>query len=57
VETQQGIVVVVTFQGTDLIDYEVTPVHIEGNGHVYIAESLESEEILGRFQQLSHKLK
>jgi poly-gamma-glutamate capsule biosynthesis protein CapA/YwtB (metallophosphatase superfamily) len=56
-ETQQGIVVVVTFEGTKLIDYEVIPVHIEGNGHVYIAASPEAEEILERFQQISDKLK
>lgn len=56
-ETQQGIVVIVTFEGTELIDYEVIPVHIEGNGHVFIAESPEAEEILERFQQISDKLK
>lgn len=57
VETQQGIVVKVTFRGTDLIDYEVIPVHIDGNGHVQVAETPEAEEILGRFERLSEKLK
>jgi poly-gamma-glutamate synthesis protein (capsule biosynthesis protein) len=56
-ETQQGIVVVVTFEGTEPIDYEVIPVHIEGNGHVFIAESLEADEIMERFQQISDMLK
>lgn len=57
VETQQGIVVVVTFEGVELRDYQVIPVHIEGNGHVQVAESPEAEEILARFQALSEKLK
>jgi poly-gamma-glutamate capsule biosynthesis protein CapA/YwtB (metallophosphatase superfamily) len=56
-ETQQGIVVVVTFEGMELRDYQVIPVHIEGNGHIQVAESPEAEEILGRFQALSVKLK
>jgi poly-gamma-glutamate synthesis protein (capsule biosynthesis protein) len=55
-ETQQGIVVVVTFRGRELSDYDVLPVHIDGNGHVYIAESPEAEEILTRFQELSADL-
>ena len=57
IETQQGIVVKVTFQGTELIDYEVIPVHIDGTGHVQVAESPEAEEILGRFERLSEDLK
>jgi poly-gamma-glutamate synthesis protein (capsule biosynthesis protein) len=57
VKTQQGIVVVITFQGKALIDYEVIPVHINGNGHVQIAASPEAEEIIGRFEELSEKLK
>jgi poly-gamma-glutamate synthesis protein (capsule biosynthesis protein) len=56
VETQQGIVVVVRFRGTELLDYEVIPVHIDGNGHVQVAASPEAEEILGRFQALSAEL-
>lgn len=56
-ETQQGIIVMVKFEGMELIDYDILPVHIEGNGHVYIAESPEAEEILARFNALSEKLK
>jgi len=57
VETQQGIVVMVTFEGTKLRDYQVIPVHIDGNGHVQVAETPEYEEILARFQELSDQLK
>lgn len=56
-ETQQGIVVVFTFQETALLDYEVIPVHIDGDGHVQVAEPSEYEDILGRFQSLTEKLK
>jgi len=56
-ETQQGIVVVVTFQGTALKGYEIFPVHIDGDGHVQVAASPEYEEILGRFQMLSEEFK
>jgi len=57
VETQQGIVVVITFQGTELLDYEVIPVRIDANGHVQVAASPEAEEILGRFERLSEELR
>jgi poly-gamma-glutamate synthesis protein (capsule biosynthesis protein) len=56
-ETQQGIVVVVTFRGKELVDYEVIPVHIDGTGQVQVAASPEAEEILARFELLSEKLK
>jgi poly-gamma-glutamate synthesis protein (capsule biosynthesis protein) len=56
-ETQQGIVVVVTFQEQKLRDYKVIPVHIDGDGRVQVAETTEYEEILGRFEALSEDLK
>jgi poly-gamma-glutamate synthesis protein (capsule biosynthesis protein) len=56
-ETQQGIIVVVIFRGTEFHDFEVFPVHIDGDGHVQVAASPEYEEILGRFQILSDNLK
>ena len=40
-----------------LIDYEVIPVHIDGDGHVQVADPQEYEGILERFEQLSEKLK
>jgi len=56
-ETQQGILVVVTFRGVEISDYQIIPVHIDGDGHVCVAESPEAEEILERFRQLSEKIK
>jgi poly-gamma-glutamate synthesis protein (capsule biosynthesis protein) len=55
-ETQQGIVVVVVFEETELLSYEVIPVHIDGDGHVQVADSAEFEAILARFQDLSEAL-
>ncbi len=55
--TQQGIVVRVTFQGTEILSYDVIPVHIDGNGHVQVAEPNEAAEILARFQEISDKIK
>jgi poly-gamma-glutamate synthesis protein (capsule biosynthesis protein) len=56
-ETQQGIVVVVTFEGKTLLEYEAIPVHIDGDGHVQVAETGEYADILGRFETLSEDLK
>lgn len=57
VETQQGIVVRVTFQGTEILSHEVIPVHIDGNGHVQVADPIEAADILTRFQEISDKIK
>ncbi len=56
-ETQQGIVVRITFQGKEILSYEVIPVHIDGDGHVQVAGPEEAAEILGRFQEISDKIK
>ena len=55
-ETQQGLVIRVTFNGSQLQTWEVIPVHIDPDGHVQEAESPEAEEILNRFNQLSAAL-
>ena len=55
-ETQQGIMVEITFEGTNIKGYDVFPVHIDGDGHVYIAPTDEASEILSRFQQISDKI-
>lgn len=57
VKTQQGIVVRVTFQGTEILGYEVIPVHIDGNGHVQVAGPEEAADILARFQEISNKIR
>lgn len=54
--TQQGIVVRMLFEGSRYISHEVIPVHIDNDGHVYIPETEEAAEILGRFQSISAEI-
>lgn len=55
-ETQQGIMVRVRFLGTQIEGYDVIPVHIDGNGRVYVASAEEAAEILGRFREISARI-
>lgn len=55
-ETQQGIVVRILFEGTNIITHEVIPVHIEGDGRVHLPEIEEAAEILARFDSISQKI-
>ena len=58
IELQQGLVLQVTFEGTQFSHYEVIPIHIadDKSGKVQVALPLEAAEILERFQQLSTDL-
>ena len=55
-ETQQGIVVRITFEGTRFLSYEIIPVHIEKEGYVYIPGAEEAASILNRFQTISDQI-
>ncbi len=55
-ETQQGIVVRVIFEGTNFHSYDVIPVHIEKNGYVFIPEAEEAASILTRFETISDQI-
>ena len=55
-ETQQGIVVRVVFEGIQFQSYEVIPVHIEKNGYVFIPEAEEAASILSRFETISDQI-
>ncbi len=55
-ETQQGIVVRVTFEGDHYLRHEVIPVHIEPDGYVHIPEAEEAASILERFQAISDEI-
>ena len=50
-ETQQGAILVLTFQGRHLIHYEYVPVHIDGDGTVHYAPPAEAAEILHHIEQ------
>ena len=55
-ETQQGIVVRITFEGTRFLSYEIIPVHIEKEGYVYIPGAEEAASILNRFRTISDQI-
>ena len=53
---QQGVILLVTFQGTELVDYQLIPTHVDFDGRVHIADPGEAEEILLRIQEASRAL-
>lgn len=55
-ETQQGIVVRVFFKGTQFHSYDVIPVHIDKDGHVFIPDTEEAASILSRFKSISDQI-
>jgi poly-gamma-glutamate synthesis protein (capsule biosynthesis protein) len=54
---QQGIIVVVRFQGAQFLDYEILPTLVEHDGRVRLADEANTAEILERFEQGSAQLK
>lgn len=55
-ETQQGIIIIVTFVGKSFQGFEVIPIHIARNGAALLAEEAEKEDILRQFEQYSQAL-
>ena len=55
-ETQQAVILILTFEGTELIGYELLPTHVDGDGHVTLAMKDEAAEILERIQLASDRL-
>ncbi len=55
-ETQQGIVLRIIFEGTQFQNYELIPVHIEKDGYVHIPEAEEAASILNRFRTISNQI-
>jgi len=53
---QQGVILLVTFQGTEMIDYELIPTHVDFDGLVHIAGEVEALEILNRIDEVSRSL-
>ncbi|MFZ5809869.1 MAG: CapA family protein [Chloroflexota bacterium] len=56
-EHQQGVILLVRYQGTRLIDFEWIPTHVDKDGRVHLADAQEAEEILNRIQQASSMLR
>ena len=55
-ETQQGVILVLTFEGSTLVEYELMPTLVDREGHVTLAQGEERLEILARIQEASERL-
>jgi hypothetical protein len=53
VENQQGVILLVRFQGAQYLDYELIPTRVDKDGRVHIAGDQEALEILERIRQAS----
>lgn len=53
---QQGVILLVTFQGSKMVDYLLIPTHVDFDGRVHIAGDQEAAEILARIAQVSRSL-
>jgi len=54
---QQGVILKVTFQGSELTGYELIPTHVDGDGTVHIAGPEEAAQVLERIRSASESLK
>ena len=53
---QQGAILLVTFEGSQAVDFELIPTIVEQDGTVNLAEGDEREEILTRLEKLSAEI-
>lgn len=54
---QQGVILLVTFQETEVVDYQLIPTHVDADGRVHIAGEQETAEILDRIDRASRSLR
>lgn len=54
---QQGVILVLKFQGKQYTGYELIPTHVDQDGRVRIAESEEAQEILQRIEDASRAVR
>jgi hypothetical protein len=54
---QQGVILLLHFNGTQYTGYELIPTHVDGDGTVHIAGPDEAAEILKRIEDASNRLK
>ena len=54
---QQGVILLVHFNGTEYAGHEFIPTHVDKDGTVHIAEELEAAEIIKRIEDASRGLK
>ena len=54
---QQGVMLLLHFNGPDYTGYELIPTHVDGDGTVHIADSGEGAQVLQRIEEASAKLR
>jgi len=54
---QQGVILLVRFQGKQLLDFSFLPTHVDEDGRVHFAEQTEAAEILHRIETASQNLR
>ncbi len=54
---QQGVILLVRFQGTKYLGYELIPTHVDRDGRVHLAGEAEAAEIMERIRQASAQLR
>ncbi|MFN3307927.1 MAG: CapA family protein [Anaerolineales bacterium] len=53
---QQGVILIVRFQGKDLLDFSFIPTHVDEDGRVHVAKEEEAAAILQRIEAASQDL-
>ena len=53
---QQGVILLATFEGNELVEYQLIPTHVDFDGRVHIAGGLEAAQILDRIAEVSRSL-
>lgn len=53
----QGVILKVRFEGKEYAGFELIPTHVDGEGHVTIADPAEAEEIINRVEEAGRGLK
>jgi poly-gamma-glutamate capsule biosynthesis protein CapA/YwtB (metallophosphatase superfamily) len=53
---QQGVILLVHFEGTQYLGYELIPTHVDGDGTVHIAGEAEAAQILERIEDASNQI-
>jgi len=54
---QQGVILLVRYVGDKYLGYELIPTHVDGDGHVTIAQPDEAQQILDRIEATSRAVR
>ncbi|MGB9591521.1 MAG: CapA family protein, partial [Candidatus Kryptoniota bacterium] len=54
---QQGVMLLIRFQGTKMLDFQWIPTHVDKSGRIHLADATEAAEILQRIESASKNLR